>query len=368
MKILHYIPSIDRTSGGVGAYMQLLTKELGKLIELHVVTHRSDNELPLENCQLHYISANWKPWANTKKEFKVLLHDINPDVFHTNCCWLPLSAMTSMWAKAEGYKVIYTPHGMLEPWIMSRNYWTKKWLAIQLFQRKGVAVADIVHSTADSEKDNLEALGWNRNIHVIPNCVDLDKIPSTIIDSQRENNILFLSRIHVKKGINFLIEAVAQMKHELNGWTITIAGEGDSAYITELKSLATRLGVSDMINFAGGVYGDEKWNLFGKAKLFVLPTHSENFGIVVAEALACGVPVITTKGTPWHELQSDNCGWWTEIGTESTVEALRSFLALKDSERKEMGVNGRALIEQKYSCKVIAKKFVEMYERVKNEE
>lgn len=364
MRILHYIPSIDRASGGVGAYMQLLTKELGKLVDLHVVTHHSDNELPLENCQLHYIGMGWLPWTSTKSEFHSLLDELHPDVFHTNCCWLPLSALTSMWARAKGYKVIYTPHGMLEPWIMHRNYWMKKVPATLLFQRRGVAVADLVHSTAESERENLIRLGWNRNVCVIPNCVDLEIIDEkldALHEVEHTKTILFLSRIHVKKGINFLIEAVAQLKDSLTGWKVKIAGEGEVDYIQELKSLANRLGIDDIVEFVGGVYGDAKWQLYQETSLFVLPTHSENFGIVVAEALACKVPVITTKGTPWHELEDQGCGWWIEVGTEPTVAALKAFLTKSHEELVLMGERGRKLIEKKYSCKMVAHEFSKMY-------
>lgn len=142
MKILHYIPSIDRTSGGVGAYMQLLTTELGKLVELHVVTHREANPLTLENCTVHYIPKNNNPFSNKgKTEFLTLLNDIKPDVFHANSCWLPLSARTTIWAKNIGYTVVYTPHGMLEPWIMKRHYWTKKFPASLLFQKRGIQIS-----------------------------------------------------------------------------------------------------------------------------------------------------------------------------------------------------------------------------------
>ena len=162
MKILHYIPSIDRTSGGVGAYMQLLTTELGKLVELHVVTHCEANPLTLENCTIHYIPKNNNPFSNKgKTEFLTLLNDIKPDVFHANSCWLPLSAHTTIWAKNIGYTVVYTPHGMLEPWIMKRHYWTKKFPASLLFQKRGIQIANVIHATAESEKHNLTQLGWN---------------------------------------------------------------------------------------------------------------------------------------------------------------------------------------------------------------
>lgn len=161
MKKLHYIPSNSESSGGVGVYMQLITRDLGKLCDLHVVTHKSENERTLENCTIHYVPYKWKPWSNCKKEFLSLLNKINPDVFHTNCCWMPVSALTAMWAKDAGYKVVYTPHGMLEPYAIKRHYWTKKLPAILLFQKKGVQTADLIHATAETEKENILKLGWN---------------------------------------------------------------------------------------------------------------------------------------------------------------------------------------------------------------
>ena len=248
---------------------------------------------------------------------------------------------------------------------MKRHYWTKKLPATVLFQRRGIAVADVLHATADSERDNLMRLGWNRHIAVIPNCVQVEKIQMKA-SWTRKKNILFLSRVHVKKGINFLIEAAANLKSELQGYIINIAGEGEPEYIDELKALAADLGVSDMIRFVGGVYGERKWELFREADLFVLPTHSENFGIVVAEALACGTPVLTTKGTPWHELNECHCGWWTEIGTDGTEEALREFIGCTYTELELMGHNGRRLIEEEYSTSKVAADMVRLYKKVLN--
>ena len=86
--------------------------------------------------------------------------------------------------------------------------------------------------------------------------------------------------------------------------------------------------------------------------------------MVVAEALASGTPVVTTKGTPWSELESEHCGWWTEVGTEATVQALRSFLSLTEDELETMGRNGRKLVEEKYSARKVAQEFVGMYKSV----
>lgn len=252
---------------------------------------------------------------------------------------------------------------MLEPWILKRHYWTKKFPALLFYQKAAVKNANGLHATAESEKENLLKLGYNDKIVVIANGIDVENIEMKS-SWKRNKEILFLSRVHVKKGINFLLEAVAQLKEQLQGYVVRIAGEGDAAYIGELKRLAVCLGVSDLIRFEGGVYGNCKWKLFRQADLFVLPTHSENFGIVVAEALASGTPVVTTMGTPWNELESQQCGWWTEVGTEATVQALRNFLSLTEDELEMMGHNGRKLVEEKYSVCKVAKEFVDMYKSI----
>jgi len=362
MKVIHYIPTIDRNWGGTTAYMQLLANELGKLTELHIFTHASINPVEIQNCQIHNL-ATIKHIVEFKRQFQYLIKDIQPDVFHVNGCWTPSCALTQKWAQAMGIKVVLTPHGMLEPWILARHYWTRKIPALLLYQKTAVKKADYLHATAISEKENLLKLGYNNQIEVIPNGIEIDKI-CLKSNWERKKKILFLSRIHVKKGIEFLLEAIALLKNKLEGYIIEIAGEGDKDYIIQLKQKTTELHIDSFIHFCGGVYGNQKWELFQEADVFVLPTFSENFGIVVAEALASGTPVITTKGTPWEELETAHCGWWTEIGTQPIVNALNKFLQLTDSELENMGRNGRKLIEQKYSSQKMAKDMIELYYKV----
>lgn len=362
MRILHYLPSLDRTSGGTTAYMQLLAAELGKLAELHIATHPSPNPAPVANARVHYVSPSLL--GGMKRQWRRLLDDVRPDFVHVNGCWMPQCVFAQRWAQQAGYKVVLSPHGMLEPWIMSRHYWTRKLPALWLYQKRAVALADYLHATAESEKDNLLRLGYNAKIAVIANGIEVEGVemkPSW----KRTGKILFLSRIHVKKGINFLIEAFAALKELSTGYELLVAGEGEQEYVAELEQLAMRLGVNDRVHFVGGVYGDEKWRLFREADVFVLPTYSENFGIVVAEALACGTPVITTKGTPWQELETCSCGWWTEVGTQGTVRALSAFLQKSEVELEVMGRNGRLLVEAKYSSRKMAEDMMRLYAKVK---
>lgn len=363
MKIIHFIPSIDRTSGGTSSYMQLLAKELGKLCELYIATSSSDSPVQIENAQIRFIPCSWKERKAMKTAWRQLLQEIRPDVVHVNCCWLPQCAWAQLWAQEAGYKVVLSPHGMLEPWIMARHYWTRKFPALLLYQKKAIVKADCLHATAESEKENLLKLGYNNKIQIIANGIDVESIMLKK-DWKRKKQILFLSRIHVKKGIDFLLEAAAQLKNELAGYTIHIAGEGDASYIRQLKEKAKQLGIESMVDFCGGVYGEKKWQLFRDADVFVLPTYSENFGIAVAEALASGTPVITTNGTPWEELNTLHCGWYTEVGTTATVNALRQFLQTSEEELETMGKRGRKLMEEKYSTTMVARQMNMLYKKV----
>lgn len=363
MKIIHFIPSIDRTAGGTTSYMQLLAKELGKLCELYIVTAPSANPVEMENAQVKFIPCGWKQRSAMKSAWNKLLQEIKPDVVHVNCCWMPQCVWAQLWAQKAGYKAVLSPHGMLEPWIMARHYWTRKFPALLLYQKKAIVKADCLHATAESEKDNLLKLGYNDKIEIIANGIDVENIIMKT-DWQRKKQILFLSRIHIKKGIEFLLEAVAELKKELSGYIIHIAGEGDEHYINKIKEKAILLGVESIVDFCGGVYGEKKWRLYRDADVFVLPTYSENFGIVIAEALASGTPVITTNGTPWEELDSFHCGWYTSVGTESIKVALLSFLSLSIEELQQMGENGRKLIEEKYSTKKIAQDMLLLYKRM----
>lgn len=361
MKIVHYIPSIDRTAGGTSTYMQVLAKGLGELVEVHIITHASENPLAMENCTVHYV-PEYNPFKGSwRKRVTEMMEEVRPDIVHVNCCWMPACAAVQRIAQKHGYKVVLTPHGMLEPWIIKRHYWTRKVPALLLYQKAAVRKADCIQSTAESERDNLLKLGYNTNIKVVRLGIDADGIEMKR-SWKKTRQILFLSRVHVKKGINFLIEAAAALRSELQGYKILVAGEGDADYVAEMKRMIEDNGLQDIVQLIGGVYGDEKWRLFQTSDFFVLPTHSENFGLAIAESLASGTPVITTVGTPWHDLNDTNSGAWIEIGTQPLVETLRRFLALSDGELEAMGRNGHKLIKEKYSAHVMAKEMMEVYE------
>lgn len=363
MKIIHYIPSIDRIAGGTSTYMQVLGKELGKLAEVHIITHISENPLKIDNCNIHNVSS-YNPFnGRFKNEVSKLIDMIKPDLIHVNCCWLPACALVQQMAQRRSIKVVLTPHGMLEPWIIKRHYWTRKLPALLLYQKSAIKNADCLQATAESEKQNLLKLGYNSNIKIVKLGIDAESI--TMKKSWKKNKqILFLSRVHIKKGINYLIEAGDILRESLQGYKILVAGEGDADYIATLKQEIADKGLQEIIQLTGGVYGNKKWELFQTSDFFVLPTNSENFGLAIAESLASGTPVITTVGTPWNDLNSSNAGAWIEIGTQPLVDTLRRFLSLSDENLEAMGKNGRKLIETKYSAKVMAEEMMEVYQSI----
>ena len=363
MKVIHYIPSIDRIAGGTSTYMQVLGKELGKLADVHIITHASENPLPIDNCKIHYVPGYNPLKGSFKIEVNKLLDVLKPDLVHVNCCWMPACALVQKMAQKRNIKVVLTPHGMLEPWIIKRHYWTRKVPALLLFQKAAVKKADCLQATAESEKQNLLKLGYNSNLTIVKLGIDAESIAMKT-SWKKSKQLLFLSRVHVKKGINYLIEAADILRDELQGYKILVAGEGEADYVASLKLQIMDKGLQDIIQLIGGVYGDKKWELFQTSDFFVLPTNSENFGLAIAESLASGTPVITTVGTPWNDLNSSNAGAWIEIGTQPLVETLRRFLSLSDEELETMGKNGRKLIETKYSAKVMAEEMMEVYQSI----
>ena len=171
--------------------------------------------------------------------------------------------------------------------------------------------------------------------------------------------VQFVGRISPYKGLPDLLRAF-----DADGWKLRIVGPDQDGYVEELKQLAERLGISDKVEFVGPKFGDELTREYASADLFVLPTYSENFGSVVIESLAQGVPVICTKGAPWKELEEYGCGWWPDVGVGPIRQALHEAMSLSDGERKQMGERGRRLVKEKYTWKAVCAKLMAGYELV----
>lgn len=173
--------------------------------------------------------------------------------------------------------------------------------------------------------------------------------------------MVFLSRIHPKKGIELLIEAWRNTN--THDWTLEIAGNGDANYIEKLMESAQDL---KNVTFVGAKYGETKWDFLRSADVMVLPTHSENFGIVVAESLVVGVPVITTQGTPWEDLEMHQCGWWIDLSVVNLEKTIAKVTHTSDKVLESIGNQGRKLVAEKYEIKVVTKNIIELDKKVLN--
>jgi glycosyltransferase involved in cell wall biosynthesis len=251
---------------------------------------------------------------------------------------------------------------MLEPWALNHHGWKKK-AAWHLYQKRILRQASLLHATSEMEADNLRALGLDAPIAVIPNGVPLPRTwkASASGDGAADapRRALFLSRVHPKKGLMPLVDAWADVRPD--GWELVIAGPSEGGHRAEVEERVGEHGLEDAVRFTGPIPDADKWDLYRASDLFVLPTFSENFGVVVAEALASGIPAITTTGAPWHELDTHDCGWWIDPGAAPLADALADATSRSDDDRRAMGRRGRALVEDRYSWEHVAAQMAEAY-------
>lgn len=284
--------------------------------------------------------------------------DTAASVIYNHGLWLPCNHIAAAVGRRRNIPFVVGLIGTVSEWALSQSS-TRKKLAWAFYQRRDLAGAALLLATSSIEAAAAERLGLNLPIATIPHGVSLpEDLPTRKASPAR--TALFLGRLHPVKGLLDLIQAWAQIRPE--GWRLVLAGPDEDGHQAELERAAAEAGLSDVVSFPGAVADGAKWTLYADADLFVLPSHSENFGIVVAEALAAHVPVLTTKGTPWSDLPEYRCGWWSEVGTDGVGAALREATSLPVDMLREMGSNGRALVEERYSWNRAAAQTIEAYQ------
>lgn len=286
------------------------------------------------------------------------------DILHNHGLWLMPNITAGRIATNAAKPLVVSPRGMVAPEAL-RFSARKKRLFWALLQRPAFAHAAAWHATCLEEADDIRAFGVKAPIAIIPNGIDEASLLADHSSERDKRTVLFMSRIHPKKGLPNLIAAWSDIANQRAHWELVIVGPDEGGHRAELADQAKDLGATS-IRFVDSVYGVEKASLLASADLFVLPTKSENFGIAVAEALAAGVPAIVTKGAPWSGLADHGCGWWIDHGIEPLKAALLEATSLPPAERKRMGERGRIWVTREFSWETIASQMRQVYSWVLN--
>lgn len=336
--------------------------------------HRQES--PVEGMELKLFDGcrprSWGRSPDLAAEFQRCIAEL--DVVHIMGFWGYAAWKCSAIAARTGTPCILRPVGALEPDRFSRKYWKKK-PYLELVGRGILARADCVHACSNQEKRNLRDLGYEGRVTVIPNGISEEEfadLPDPALAGQQWPETagrpvaLFMGRIAGEKGLDVLIPAWARVtgQKEYSDALLVIAGPDDKGYRRKVERWISRHSVGDNVLFTGTVSGPPKLALYRRADLFVLPSHSENFGIVVLEALACGTPVVTTTGTPWQALEDRGLGRYVADEPDALQEAIETMLEMPAEKRMEMGARGRRFALENYGWTSISREIESLYRSV----
>ena len=287
-------------------------------------------------------------WSNVK----------NYDVVHIHSWWNLVALLSVLVCILRGVKPIVSPRGMLSTFTIQRkirqffHQTMGKWLLSNTF----------LHATSRQESEEGLALLPNWQYTVLPNLLEMPQ-PTNLIETLKSNSqdpihLLFLSRLHPKKGLELLFDALKLVPFK---WTLTIAGDGDAAYINTLKTKAKDLHIDLKINWLGWVEPIHRFAIFQAADVFVLPSHNENFANVVIESLVVGTPVLVSEHVGLADyVQDKNLGWVCRTTVKSLNEKLTEAYYQK-AKRQQIAQRANTQIRQDFDPSVLAQQYLQMY-------
>jgi glycosyltransferase involved in cell wall biosynthesis len=282
------------------------------------------------------------------------------DVIHNHGLWVMPNVDAARAAARGPTPFVVSPRGMLAPAALAFSR-AQKQVFWALLQGSAIRGAACIHATCEQEYAEIRGFGLANPVAIIPNGIDVPELPARpTAQPAGERVVLSLGRIHRKKGLSRLVHAWSKIEVGYPGWRLKIVGPPERGHDDELRALVAALGLG-RVTVGGPIYGDAKWNANRDADLFVLATLNENFGLTIAEALAAGTPVISTKGAPWSGLESEGCGWWIDHGVEPLAAALAHAMALPRETLKAMGDKGRQWMARDFGWDRIAHDMLGVY-------
>ncbi len=373
MRSVHVVATLDPRSGGLQEAVLGLSCALRRRGDDSIQILSNDRKETLDQFGLRSEDRRLFCSAESGSGITALLRqrrrpllsaNTPPDVVHSHGLWAPLNHLACSEAKRRNVKLVVQTHGMLDQWALAQSR-LKKMVALYAYQKRDLTRADLLVATCTNELESLRTFGLRNPVAVIPNGIDSSGLrPFGVnVGSGRLRTALFLSRLHPKKGLEDLLIAWSLIRPK--GWRIKVVGDGNPEYVKRIRGLIANKGLADEVFLEGACYGEERYRYYEEADLFILPSYGENFGLVVLEALAHGLPVLTTNRTPWGVLAETGSGWIVEPGVKSVSGGLKIALALGDEQRKSIRVSARRLAEQ-YSWQSSAEKLFEVYQWLLN--
>jgi len=280
------------------------------------------------------------------------------DVIHNHGLWtMPNVYAGRVYRRHRQCKAVVSPHGMLSGWALEHHA-VRKRVFWRLLQEDVLRDAACFHATCLSEYEDIRRLGFTQPISVFSHGIDVPRLQRPPLTHRQR--MLFLGRIHPSKGIDILLRAWSALHCHFSQWELHIAGPDQGGYLAVMKALAAKLNVQRVV-FCGPLYGRDKLRAYREATLLVLPTRSENFGTVVAEAMAAGTPVIVTVAAPWKDLVTHHAGWWIEVGVDPLIQCLQDALTVSPDRLLQMGLAAREWMIRDYSWRVAGEQCLATY-------
>ena len=382
MKILHVIPSVNPATGGPAEGLKQLCHvyHMGGH-EVEVASLDSPELIEQYNfpARVFALGPGWGLYGYSPRAAKWFKENLaHYDVVFINCIWQynTLAAYRALAGTATPYAVF--THGMLDPYFKKRFplKHIKKLIYWHLFLRRILSGANTVLFTCEEEKilARQSFPGYQVREAVVPYGIfspecDMETAGEEFLTRwpvlRSKRLAITMGRIHPKKGTDILIRAFAATLAKDPAWHLVIAGPDQIGMQKSLEALAVRLGVAGRITWTGMLTGAAKWGALAVSEVFILPSHQENFGIVVAEATVCSLPVIiSNKVNIWREVESYGAGLICEDTLEDTKRCLTNWQSLTGGEIADMRLRSRQCFDELFNYEVTARKALDIVQYV----
>lgn len=281
------------------------------------------------------------------------------DLVHLHGLWQYPSFLTRRFQFKHRKPTLVSPHGMLEAWALRNSSWKKK-LILRLFERRMLETAACIHALNENELNDIRNLGLKNPVCILPNGVENRNVSLSV---HKKKEVVFIGRLHPKKGLINLIKAWSTMPEEIRKiWHLRIIGWDDGGHERELEALVRTMSLEECVSMDGPLFGVEKQKVLDEARLFILPSKSEGLPIAVLEAWESGLPVIMTPQCNLDIGFRNGCAIQVDITAESIAKGLLKFFDRTDREQAEMGRKGKRLIADSFTWPGIAEQLLSVYQ------